>query len=301
MESTVKNSRARRFGVRAVVVAGTAGAVLAMAAPMASAQDAPMQIPGATICDEYRSSTGDPAQACLAVDVQSGTFDNNGFNLPIKAGDMVIASVLTEDGDGNPVLLPRDDGHNGVYAKPMTVPGGVLGIDLPFNNLFGLAAVTAEVQAVEAPSFNGIVTEFDISLPVRMKINNAFLGDNCYLGSETAPVEFRLLKTNTDEDAPTYEPTSDGMGVKVGGVKSAATGFAIPAASGCGPFGVLNPIVNWRAKVPATSGTSLTTVSNGYLYFPGQEGNDPLDGLDGGGTGSLGSLGSLSSSGSSGS
>lgn len=298
MQNSRRNSRARSLGIRAAVIAGTAGTVLAMAAPMASAQDGPMQIPGATICNEHRSGTGDPAQACLSVDVLSGTFDNDGFNLPIKAGDMVIASMMGEDAEGNPVFLPREDGHNGLYAKPMTVPGGVLGIELPFNNLFGLAAVTAEVEAVEAPSFNGMFTEFDLSLPVRMKINNAFLGDNCYLGSETAPVEFRLQPTNTADDAPTNEPTDDGMGLKIGGLKSAAVDFAIPAASGCGPFGVLNPIVNWRAKVPATSGTSLTTVSNAYMYFPGAEGNDPLDELGGGGTGSLGSLSSSGSSGS---
>ncbi|TSD44765.1 hypothetical protein FFI94_000355 [Rhodococcus sp. KBS0724] len=284
MHNSRKNSRARRIGVRAAVIAGTAGTVLAMAAPMASADPVAESIPGAAVCPAT-------AESCVSVVVNSGTFENNGFNLPIGDGDMIIAAEAGSGVGDETVLLPRDDGHFGVYAKPMTVPGGVLGIDLPFNNLFGLAAVTAEVQAVDVPVFNDLITNMDISLPVRMKINNAFLGNNCYLGSEAAPVNFHL--TPTADSSPAFEVLPSGS-LKVSPVKSATTDFAIPAASGCGPFGVLNPIVNWRAKTPATSGTSLNTVSTAYLYPGGIDGSDPLDDL-GGGTGSLGSSGSSGS------
>ncbi|WP_245005873.1 MULTISPECIES: hypothetical protein [Rhodococcus] len=280
----MRNSH-KKTSIRATVVAGTVGVVLAISAPMASAQDPVAEsIPGAAVCPAT-------AESCVSVVVNSGTFNNNGFNLPIGDGDMIIAAEAGAGEGVSTVLLPRDDGHFGVYAKPMTVPGGVLGIDLPFNNLFGLAGVTAEVQAVGVPVFNDLITNMDISLPVRMKINNAFLGNNCYLGSETAPVNFHL--TPTAESSPAFEVAPSGA-LKVSPVKSATTDFAIPSASGCGPFGVLNPIVNWRAKAPATSGTSLNTVSTAYLFPGGIDGSDPLDDL-GGGTGSLGSSGSSGS------
>ena len=280
----------RRLGTRVAVIAGTAGAVLAFAAPMASAQDpVDNSIPGAAVCPAT-------AESCVSVVVQSGTFDNNGFNLPIGKGDMIIAAEAGSGEGESTVLLPRDDGHHGVYSKPLTVPGGVLGIDLPFGNLFGLAAVTAEVEATAAPTLNGIITDMDLSIPVRMKINNAFLGDNCYLGSAAAPVNLRLAPDPSV--VPTYTVLPDNA-LKVSPVGNQATGFALPAASGCGPFGVLNPIVNWRAKVPATSGTSLSTISDAYLYPGGLTGSDPLDDL-GGGTGSSGSSVSSGSSGSSG-
>lgn len=298
MQNSRKNTRARSLGVRAAVIAGTAGVVLAMAAPMASAQDAEATgVPGAAVCEVGM-------EGCVSVVVNSGTFNNNGFNLPIGDGDMIIAGEILDAADGqSTILIPRADGHNGLYAKPLTVPGGVLGIDLPFNNLFGLAAVTAQVQAVDTPTFNGLFTDFDFNLPVRMKINNAFLGDNCFLGSEAAPVNFHLAPANVE--FPSYEVLPDG-GIKVSPIHNKATDFAIPAASGCGPFGVLNPIVNWRAKVPATSGTSLSTVSTGYMISGGTAGSDPLDDLGGGtgssgSSGSSGSAGSLGSSGSSGS
>lgn len=77
MRNSHKYTSVRQFGVRAAVVAGTAGAVLAFAVPLASAQD-PVgdSIPGAGVCPAA-------AESCVSVVVQSGTFDNNGFNLPI--------------------------------------------------------------------------------------------------------------------------------------------------------------------------------------------------------------------------
>lgn len=124
MQKSHKNGN-RRLGTRVAVIAGTAGAVLAFAAPMASAQDpVDNSVPGAAVCPAT-------AESCVSVVVQSGTFDNNGFNLPIGKGDMIIAAEAGSGEGETTVLLPRDDGHNGVYSKPLTVPGGVLGIDLP--------------------------------------------------------------------------------------------------------------------------------------------------------------------------
>ena len=239
----------RRLVTRVAVIAGTAGAVLAFAAPMASAQDpVDNSVPGAAVCPAT-------AESCVSVVVQSGTFDNNGFNLPIGKGDMIIAAEAGSGEGESTVLLPRDDGHNGVYSKPLTVPGGVLGIDLPFGNLFGLAAVTAEVEATAAPTLNGIITDMDLSIPVRMKINNAFLGDNCYLGSAAAPVNLRLAPDPSVVPTYTVLPST---ALKVSPVGNEATGFALPAASGCGPFGVLSPTAMASTSMPVWVLTKMT-------------------------------------------
>ncbi|MFC9515700.1 hypothetical protein ACFTSD_08250 [Nocardiaceae bacterium NPDC056970] len=281
----------RRGATRVAVVGGAIGASMALLAPLATAAPATVPVPGGAVCDPNLT------QACLSVAVHSGTFSNNGFTLPISDGDMIIAGNL-----GEVDFVPRDDGHNGVYSKPLTVPGGVLGVDLPFGNLFGLAAVTSTVEAVDVPVFNGIITDFDVTLPVRLKIDNPFLGDDCYIGTADNPVVFELDNTNTLDDLPTTDTTTPyPVGTAaLDGVKNAATNFELPGATGCGPFGILNPIVNWRAKVPAESGTSLTTVSTGYLFPADAGGTDPLDGADDG-NGSSGSGGSSGSSGSSGS
>ena len=90
----------RRLGTRVAVIAGTAGAVLAFAAPMASAQDpVDNSVPGAAVCPAT-------AESCVSVVVQSGTFDNNGFNLPIGKGDMIIAAEAGSGEGESTVLLP---------------------------------------------------------------------------------------------------------------------------------------------------------------------------------------------------
>ncbi|MGO4202917.1 hypothetical protein AB4Z09_14430 [Rhodococcus sp. TAF43] len=277
-----------RAGKRVAVVGGAIGASMALLAPLASADPVTTPVPGGAVCDP------DLTEACLSVVVRNGTFSNNGFTLPIGDGDMIIAGNL-----GEVDFVPRDDGSNGVYSKPLTVPGGVLGIDLPFDNLFGLAAVTSTVEAVDAPVFNGIITDFDMTLPVRLKIDNPFLGDNCYIGTEDAPVVFELNKSNPMDDLPVTDITTPYPAgtAAIDNIQNTATDFQLPGATGCGPFGMLNPIVNWRAKVPAESGTTLTTKSTGFLFPANAGGTDPLDD-SGTGAGSSGSGGSSGSSGS---
>ncbi|MFC7451086.1 hypothetical protein [Rhodococcus daqingensis] len=278
----MKRSEHRHRYARRVVAGLAAGGALVLAAPTASAAPGTTPVPGGAVCDPA------VAEGCLSVVVNSGTFDNNGFTLPMKDGDMVIAATLPPEGD----MIPRDDGHFGVYSKPMTVPGGVLGVDLPLDNLFGLAGVTSEVQAVSVPKLNGIITDFDLTLPVRLKISNAFLGDNCYIGSPENPVIFELDNVNTPENpvqSHVEDPYPAGT-VWMSNVKNESSGFALPGATGCGPFGALNPIVNWRAKVPNNENTTLSTVSTGYLFPSANGGTDPL--TDTGTGGSSGSSGS---------
>lgn len=285
-------SRRHRWSRRAVV--GLAlGATAVMTAPTAAATTLD-NIPGAEHCD----TEGDPQGACVGVAINGGTFDNNGFQLPVKEGDMVLSVGFPADGS---TFTSTDTENFGVYAKPMTVPGGVLGVDLPFDNLFGLAAVTAEVQAVAVPVMHDEIFDFNIDMPVRMKLNNAFLGDNCYLGSAESPVTFELRGVRGGALDPVYNvvggPDYPEGTLQVTNVHTAAKDFALPGATGCGPFGALNPIVNWRAKTPATTGTSLAVQATAYMYAPGDLVATPSP-EEPGGSGSAGSSGSSGSSGS---
>lgn len=287
-------TRARRWS-RSAVVGLAVGATAVIGAPGAQAAPGVPEatldnIPGAEHCDVGH----DPLGTCLSIAVNGGLFSNNGFELPISEGDLNITAEYTADGE----LASTDTENFGVYAKPMTVPGGVLGVDLPFNNLFGLAAVTAQVQAVDTPELLGDVFELDIDMPVRMKLENPFLGGNCYLGSPEEPVVLGLRGLHDGANAPVMGvvgvPEYPADTLEVTNVNNVATDFELPAASGCGPFGVLNPIVNWRAKTPATTGTSIATEATAYMYAPGDLVATPSP-EDSDANGSLGSAGSLGS------
>ncbi len=76
-----------------------------------------------------------------------------------------------------------------------------------------------------------------------MKIDNPFLGDNCYIGTDSAPVELNLHKSNPVDD-PSSIGVSDGTewpaGVLVASnIQNTASDFTLPGATGCGPFGIL--------------------------------------------------------------
>ncbi len=42
------------------------------------------------------------------------------------------------------------------------------------------------------PVMHDQIFDFNIDLPVRIKINNSFLGSKCYIGSSEDPVSFEL-------------------------------------------------------------------------------------------------------------
>ncbi len=98
-------------------------------------------------------------------------------------------------------------------------------------------------------------------MPVRLKLSNPLLGDDCYIGSVSNPINLHLTTTGN----PPSEPIGEFPGAVFPAVPHSDAVFAAPGASGCGPLGALNWAVNLRGGVPAASGkNSLTTSSDVY-------------------------------------
>ncbi|WP_430332864.1 hypothetical protein [Rhodococcus sp. ACT016] len=165
--------------------------------------------------------------------------------------------TYVEDGDDwKDVFLPEPGTNFGVTSNPITVPGGALGIDTPLN----LTQIQSTVEAVGTPFVD--VMDAAVSMPVRLKLENALLGNNCYLGSESNPITLNLKTTGN----PPSQPIGGGTpGAVFPAVPHTDTTFAVPAATGCGPLGSLNWAVNLRASTPSPSGhNSLATTSDVY-------------------------------------
>lgn len=208
---------------------------------------------------------GDDIGTCVSVVVRGGEMQIGGLTVPVPDGSLKIAGGVTyvEDGDDwKDVFIPQPGTNFGVTSNPITVPGGALGIDTPLN----LTQIQSTVEAVGTPFVN--VLDAAVSMPVRLKLENPLLGDNCYLGSETNPITLNLETTGN----PPSEPIGGGTpGAVFPAVPHTDTTFAVPAASGCGPLGSLNWAVNLRASTPSASGyNSLATTSDVY-NVPGYE------------------------------
>jgi hypothetical protein len=103
-------------------------------------------------------------------------------------------------------------------------------------------------------------------LPVKIKLGNAFLGSNCYIGSSSSPIMLNLT-TGTTSPPPPNTPISGNPGtpqpngafnmITFSGNRLVDNSFAAPGASGCG--GILfswavDPLVNSILGTPSPAG-----------------------------------------------
>ncbi|MDJ0402539.1 hypothetical protein QNA23_03580 [Rhodococcus erythropolis] len=196
---------------------------------------------------------------CASVVVRGGTMKLGALSVPIPDGSLKVAGgvkyATQPDNSFIETFVAKQDGSNGVYSNPISVPGGALGIDTPL----GLTQISATVESVGVPDLK--VLEQELTMPVRLKLSNPLLGDDCYIGSVSNPINLHLTTTGN----PPSEPIGEFPGAVFPAVPHSDAVFAAPGASGCGPLGALNWAVNLRGGLPAASGkNSLTTSSDVY-------------------------------------
>jgi hypothetical protein len=265
---------------------------LLLAAIMAAAMLVPAASSSAALTGEYARFSKCPlsnasVEFCLYAESTSGTFTLGSKTVPLKN------PVLLQGGLGSPfgpVFAPTD----GVTLSktPQTVPGGLLGIQAPswwpqflkdfFNETInnGFTGVTATVELaapVSAIKVNILGEGTVFGLPVKVKLSNPFLGSNCYIGSNSSPINLNLI-FGTTSPPPPNKPISGTPGeisepaVGVLALKNnrlVDNAFAAPGANGCG--GILfswavDPFVNSIVGVPSAAGTN-TAILEGTTYL----------------------------------
>jgi hypothetical protein len=170
---------------------------------------------------------------------------------------------------------------NTLSKTPQPVPGGLLGIVAPtwwpkfiqdwFNEQIskGFTGVNATVELtgptkgltnVNLSTENLLFEEGTaLGLPTKIKLDNAILGSNCYIGSESKPVQIDFTtgtsgKLKGSAGELTFNPSF--TIITISGGKLVNNVFAAPAASGCGGiFSIfVDPLVNSILGLPAASG-----------------------------------------------
>jgi hypothetical protein len=190
---------------------------------------------------------------------------------------------------------------NTLSKTPLPVPGGLLGLvkcneisnfleriacELIFEN--GVTGVTATTELAKPASSIGISTAnlFNregtaLSLPVKVKLDNPFLGPECYIGSSSNPVTLNLT-TGTTNPPPPNKPISGKVGkiefrdevnyVKLSENSLVDNSFSAPGATGCGGIfsSLIDPIINGKIGLPSAAGNN-TAIQTGTI----QEGFAP--------------------------
>lgn len=200
-----------------------------------------------------------PRGSLYCVDIQStnGFMDIKGFRVPIGTSLEIRGGLVSPDGSITTFVPPR--GTTGVFAKPIQVPGGILGINFPLPG----NAVTATAELAGAPSTLRIgLDDFSVTLPMKLKLTNPLIGPGCSIGSNSNPAYVRLNLTRLGTGA--FSPTD---GLTFVGNTNVDNTFAIPGATGCGiNLGLINAVINAKLKLPSSSGNNTLSIDNNFGF-----------------------------------
>jgi len=234
------------------------------------------------------STTG--VNLCLYAQTSSGEFVIGNRTVPITKTVTLQGGLILNEETGEETFVNAVDG-NTLSKTPESVPGGLLGVVAPeilpplvraiLNEFLskGLVGVTATTELVEPVTINEknlvLAEGAALTLPVRVHLENPFLGSACYIGSKLKPITLKLT-TGVTKPEPPNEPIKGKIGdlkFKEGGALLIITenslvdnAFAAPKAEGCGGLLSLavDPAVNAELGLPAGDGHN-TAILDGTL------------------------------------
>ncbi len=226
---------------------------------------------------------------CIYGRTTSGEFAIGSTSVPLTKATTLQGGVT---GDG--VFVGATDGET-LSKTPQTVPGGLLKIVAPsflpgflqtlFNEFInkGITGVTATTELVGNPTINLLAAltrqGAALSLPVRVHLENAFLGGGCYVGSTAHPVTVELTTGATSPPPPNTpitgspgEPESKDAGELLILRKNSLVNnsFSAPGAEGCGGLFsfLIDPAVDAEIGLPSAAGHN-TAILNGTQELAG--------------------------------
>lgn len=208
------------------------------------------------------SRSVDPAIfACQITTVHDGHLKLGTKNTPIDDPIKLVAGVKE---NGDQVVGTFDGGRQ-------RVPGGLIGITgldwltyLFPNTILGLYA-----EAELAGPVGNVFAE-ELTMPLKVRLDNVLLTSNCYIGSNSNPIPLSLTTGTTNppppalpltgqQGTPVEDPNLPGV-YRSTGVKLVDNEFAVPSAQGCGllNYGLINTLVNVQAGLPSPAGKNET-------------------------------------------
>jgi hypothetical protein len=275
----------------------TAALVMVGAMAMTSAAYAVEHHPKGEFAPFADCPLSNPAvSTCLVATTESGEFVIGKETVP-------IAKVVTLQGgihaflSGEETVVGAEDG-NTLSKTPQKVPGGLAGLvkcneisnflerlacELVFENgVTGVNATTelaAPATSIGLHAFNLLgATGTALSLPVKVHLENPFLGSSCYIGSNAAPIVIELTTGTTSPPPPNKpisgfpgEPTFSESGLLT--IKNNAlvnNTFAAPKSEGCGGLFafLIGPIIDSRLALPSAAGHNTAILKGTMKLAP---------------------------------
>ncbi|RMB82037.1 hypothetical protein [Streptomyces shenzhenensis] len=226
---------------------------------------------------------------CVVSSSPNGSITLGNTTVVTGRTDLQLGIVQNSDGTSTVVAPPA----GAIIADSASVPGGLLGLMCP-SGIPAITAIceqltnstlnkiTATVESVGTPSdFDqsaGVVTGLPIvALPVRIHLENPFLGANCYIGTRTDPIVLRPKNLTYPEFGLSFFKgdgtlADDGemSRISLTGAAQNDSDFAVPGAAGCGlGVGLIDAAVNLKTGLPSAAGRNSLTLNDTRTYLTG--------------------------------
>jgi hypothetical protein len=228
---------------------------------------------------------------CLYSVTHSGEIVLGTKKTPIEHAVTLQGGYSEENAEGFSTFYAASNGET-LSKTPQAVPGGLLGIVPPesspplvkllskwfFENSVTGVNATLELakpaSEIKLSNFNLLVEEGTaLYLPVKVHLENPFLGSKCYVGSSTSPIIWNLTTGTTSPPAPNTPITGKPGFVELKDNFELAeltenslvdNAWSAPTASGCGGIisFLVNPIINTMIGLPSAAGHNTAILNN---------------------------------------
>jgi hypothetical protein len=291
-------ARGRTIAIAAMALIVPLGA-FASAAP-ATAQpmgifeifkECPTEEPGVTLCSVDTTTSGKFTIGENTVPINATIVQQGGF-IPFPGSEVEFHGVNAKNGETLSKTELNVPGGLADLIKCEDITGGGLVAKAAralCKEVFekGLTQVTATTELVANTGNPVIFNERNfareegtaVTLPIRVHLKNLLLGNSCYIGSESSPIELHLTTGETHPPAG-VAPLHGTLGetetleekelasIRAFGTSLVDNTFTVPGVEGCGELllvkGFLDSIVDGKLKVPNSAGENAA-VLNGEL------------------------------------
>jgi hypothetical protein len=223
--------------------------------------------------------------SCIYLVSNGGSYTIGSKTIHLVNPTTLQGGVVEEEVE--PFGLQFHGAENGdtLSKTPQPVPGGLFGVTAPlswpeflqewFNEQIetGFTGVTATIELAEPATAITLSLEhwlFEeestaLGLPVKIRLDNAILGNNCYVGSNEEPIQLELTSGTSGAltgAAGTLTFNGAFTLATISGFELVDGTFAAPAASGCGGIfhEFVDPLVNSIFGLPAASPENSLTM-----------------------------------------
>ncbi|WSC17745.1 hypothetical protein OIE64_04265 [Streptomyces brevispora] len=228
---------------------------------------------------------------CVASHSASGAIKLGNTEATTGANDLQFGVVRNAQTGESKIVAPAG---GAIVGDPADIPGGLLGLMCPSgvpvvsgicNQLADntLNRVIATVESAGTPANFDLTAGMQsgktiVDIPVRIHLQNPFLGSKCYIGTTSNPVVLRPQNVtvpafgNQRFDANGAANTRGALNrVALTGNSQGDSAFAVPGVSGCGPLtlGELNWAVNLKTSLPSAAGKNHLVLNDTATYTAG--------------------------------